>query len=544
MNRLPWPTVARVIVLWVIAGVIAGLAGPRLLWAGALGRPNILIILADDLGFSDLGCYGGEIVTAHIDELASHGLRFTHFYNAGRGCPTRASLLTGLYPHQTGVGHMMNDWRRPGYRGNLNRQCVTIAEVLREAGYQTLMCGKWNLSRHTHRMGPRHTWPLQRGFQRFYGTIHGAGSYFDPVTLTQGDHFIRAVGDFYYTDAITDHAVQFLEEAARSEEPFFLYVAYTAPHWPLHARPEDIQMYRAKYSVGWDTVRQTRYRRMVQMGIIKRQWSLAPRDSRVLAWAQAPYRQWHQRRMEVYAAQVTAMDRGVGRIMEKVRQVGRERNTLVMFLSDNGASAEEIYPNWQGLHIPEKTRSGSGVEVGNKPHIMPGPEFTYQSYGVPWANVSNTPFRLYKRHVHEGGIATPLVVRWPAVIRRGGDLTGQIGHVTDIMATCLDVADLQYPRRFQFNTITPLEGRSLLPVFYGRQRPDRPLFWEHEGNRAVRQGQWKLVSKHPGQWELYDMEADRTELHDLAAQRPDIVRRMEAMYNQWGERCGVLAWPK
>jgi arylsulfatase len=507
-------------------------------------RPNILLILADDMGFSDLGCYGSEILTPSIDRLAESGLRFTQFYNAARCCPTRASLLTGLYPHQAGVGHMMNNWQRPGYKGNLNRESVTIAEALKLGGYQTFMCGKWHVSRHTGSEGPKHTWPLQRGFERFYGTIHGAGSYFDPVTLTRDNHFVRATGDFYYTEDISEHAAQYVEWAARKEKPFFLYVAYTAPHWPLHARPEDVRLYRAKYSIGWDSLREKRHQRMIQFGIVKRQWPLTARDERVLPWAETPYRDWHQRRMEVYAAQVTSMDRGIGRIMEKVRQVGRERNTLVFFLADNGGCAEEILRNWKGLHIPERTSSGSGVEVGNNPNIIPGPEGTYQSYGVPWANASNTPFRLYKHWVHEGGIATPLVVSWPAVIRSGGELTHELGHVVDIMATCLDVAGLRYPRSLEGFTKKPLEGQSLVPIFYGRPRQRGPIFWEHEGNRAVRNGKWKLVSKHPGDWELYDMEADRTEMNNLAAQHPDVVQSMDEMYEEWAERSDVLPWPK
>jgi arylsulfatase len=496
------------------------------------------------MGFSDLGCYGSEILTPNIDKLAENGLRWTQFYNAGRCCPTRASLLTGLYPHQTGVGHMMNNWMRPGYKGNLNNECVTIAEVLSEAGYQAMMCGKWHVSRHTAPGGPKHTWPLQRGFAKFYGTIHGAGNYFDPVTLTRDNHFVRAAGDFYYTDEISQHAVQYIEQAARSERPFFLYVAYTAPHWPLHARPEDIGMYKGKYSIGWDSIRERRHRRMIQFGVVKRGWPLTPRDPRVLPWAETPHRDWHQRRMEVYAAQITSMDRGIGKIMEKVRQVGRERNTLVFFLADNGGCAEEILPNWEGLHIPDRTRGGSGVEVGNKPNIIPGPENTYQSYGVPWANASNTPFRLYKHWVHEGGIATPLIISWPAVIRSGGSMIHDVGHVMDIMPTCLNVASMQYPTIYKGYSTTPLEGRSLLPVLLGESREPRPVFWEHEGNRAVRDGKWKLVSRHPGDWELYDMEADRTEMRNLANQNPEIVQRMERLYYQWAERSNVLAWPK
>lgn len=526
-----------------------------ILWSAALPKaghgadnrraPNIILILADDLGFSDLGCYGSEILTPNLDRLAKEGLRFTQFYNTARCCPTRAALLTGLYPHQAGVGHMTEDHHKPGYRGNLNQQCATIAELLQEAGYQTMMCGKWHVTRHTGPEGPRHTWPLQRGFEKFFGTIAGGGSYFDPVTLCRGNQFVRAEGDFYYTEAISQQAAEFIGEAARSDKPFFLYVAYTAPHWPLHARAADIARYRGRYGIGWDQLRQHRYKRMIEMGIIKATWPLAPRDERVKPWIEVPYRTWHERRMEVYAAQVDAMDQGIGRILEKLRQVNKEENTLILFLSDNGGCAEEIAATWKNPVIPAKTRDGRGVQVGNNPGILPGPEDTFQSCGVPWANVSNTPFRLYKHWVHEGGIATPLIVHWPAVIRpknRLGDLTDQLGHVVDIMATCLEAADTRYPKAYKGFNLPPTEGESLVPIFRGEVRQPRPIFWEHEGNRAVRDGRWKLVSKYPGPWELYDMEADRTEMNNLAGQHPEVVQRLEQLYDQWAARANVLPW--
>ena len=509
---------------------------------GAPPRPNIVLILADDTGYSDLGCYGSEILTPNLDGLAKGGLRFTQFYNTARCCPTRASLLTGLYPHQTGVGHMMSDWQRPGYKGNLNRECVTLAEILAAHGYQTMMAGKWHVSRHIAPEGPKHTWPLQRGFEQFFGTIHGAGSYFDPVTLTRDNQFVRASGDFYYTEAISQRAAEYIDQAARRDKPFFLYVAYTAPHWPLHARSGDVARYRGKYAMGWDELRLRRHREMIRLGVVRAEWPLTPRDSRVMAWVDVPYKPWHQRRMEVYAAQIDNMDRGIGRILEKLKQVGEEENTLVFFLADNGGCAEEIMPRWQGPHIPERTRDGKVVQHGNNPSLLPGPENTYQSYGVPWANASNTPFRLYKHWVHEGGIATPLIVSWPAVIRNGGGLTRQVGHVTDIMPTCLEVAGILYPSSFGGYRITRTEGKSLRPIFRGEVRQRDPIFWEHEGNRAVRDGKWKLVSRHPGKWELYDMEADRTEMNDQAEEFPTIVTFMSRAYDGWAKRAKVEPW--
>ena len=506
-------------------------------------QPNIVLIMADDMGFSDLGCYGSEILTPNLDRLADRGLRFTQFYNTARCCPTRASLLTGLYPHQAGVGHMMSDWRKPGYRGNLGKDCVTLAEVLGSGGYRTMICGKWHVTRHTGPGDPKHNWPLARGFEGFYGTLAGAGSYFDPVSLTRGNQQVRPPeGEYYYTDAISDHAVEYIAESASSDRPFFLYVAYTAPHWPLHARAEDVARYKGKYAMGWDELRQGRHQRMIRKGIVRAKWPLVPRDGRVKPWLEVPFRQWHQRRMEVYAAQIDNMDRGIGRILEKLKQVGKEENTLVVFLADNGGCAEEIGSRWTGTGIPGKTRAGRAVLVGNNPRVMPGPEDTYQSYGVPWANASNTPFRRYKHWVHEGGIATPLIVRWPAVIKSGGRLAHQVGHVVDVMPTCLEAANIAYPTHHHGHKIIPCQGESLMPIFLGETRQRGPIFWEHEGNRAVRDGKWKLVSKFPGKWELYDIQADRTETNNLAEEFPAIADYMANLYKTWADRSNVEPW--
>ena len=520
------------------------------LGAGAVTKeqPNILIFVADDLGFSDLGCYGAEVIeTGHLNQLAKQGLRFTQFYSAGRGCPTRASLLTGLYAHQTDVGHTMIDFRVPGYRGNLNDECATTAELLGAAGYQTLATGKWHLTRHVNRGGPKHTWPLQRGFDHFFGTILGAGSYFDPATLTRQNEFMgqKENADFYYTEAIGREAVSLLDKAEKDTAPFFLYVSFTAPHWPLHARPVLLKAYRGRFHMGWDELRLKRHQRMIDMGIVHRSWKLTPRDTRVKAWFDTPFQDWHQRRMEAYAAQIESMDQAVGQILEKVKQLGREHNTLVMFVSDNGAGAEEILPDWTGLHIPEKSSKGVAVRVGNDPQAVPGDELTYQSYGVPWANVSNTPFRSYKGSCHEGGIAVPLIVRWPAVIRPSlatGDITREIGHAIDVAATCCDVAGVPYPRVHAGFPIKPLEGESLLPAFLGKEMPLRPVFFEHEGNRAVRYGKWKLVAAAGGPWELYDMNADRTETTNVAAKNSQVVAKMTELFDQWADRVGVQPW--
>ncbi len=503
--------------------------------------PNIVVILADDLGYSDLGCYGSEILTPNLDQMAKDGLRFTQFYNAGQCCPTRAALLTGRYPHQVAMGHMTRDFQRPGYRGNLKIESATLAELLRAKGYQTRMFGKWHLTRFIGPKGPSHTWPRERGFDQFYGTIAGWGSYFDPATLCRQNEFTPAVGDFYYTDAIAAQAAESILQASKAPQPYFLYVAFTAPHWPLHARPADLARYRGKYAAGWDIIRDARLKRMVELGVIRPEWTPTRRDSRVLPWPDTPNREWFQRRMEVYAAQVDALDQAVGRVLAAVTQSGRSDNTLVMFLSDNGASAEELSPQWQDPSVPPKTRDGRQVQVGNNIKFLPGGDDTFQSYGVPWANVSNTPFRLYKRSVHEGGIAGPMIVQWPERIR-GGRLTHQVGHVIDLVPTCLAAAELDYPKTLRGYTLQPLEGTSLLPIFRGETLFRGMIFWEHEGNRAVRDGKWKLVSKHPGPWELYDMEADRTETQDLAAKFPTIVNYMSKAYDGWAKRVGVEPW--
>ncbi len=520
--------------------------------SGVLGaqrppRPNIVVIMADDMGISDAGCYGGEIATPNLDRIARRGVRFTQFYNTARCCPTRASLLTGLYPHQAGVGHMMEDRGLPAYRGDLNRRSVTIAEALRPAGYQTLMCGKWHV---TPVNQSKHNWPLQRGFDRFYGTIHGAGSFYDPVTLTRDNEPVAPEGrQYYYTDALSDQAARYIGDYARKPEPFFLYLAYTSPHWPLHALEDDIAKYRGRYKDGWDKLRFARHRRMLDMGLVDKRWPMTPRDSRVPAWADAADKPWHERRMEVYAAQIERMDTGIGRVLAKLRETGIEDDTLVLFLCDNGGCAEELGPTAPGkrrsFSVPEKTRDGRPVRDGNVPAIMPGADDTYQSYGIGWANASNTPFRLYKHWVHEGGIATPLIAQWPARLRSGGRLTHEPGHLIDIMATCLDVAGARYPEDHAGERIQPLEGKSLLPVLDGKGRAGHSeIYWEHEGNRAVRQGRWKLVSRWPGKWELFDLAADRTEMNNLAESQAAKAEELAGKYEAWAAKCQVEPWDK
>ncbi|ANN77926.1 arylsulfatase [Bordetella flabilis] len=521
-------------------------------------KPNIVLILNDDMGYSDIGCYGGEIDTPNLDRLAAGGLRFSQFYNTARCSPSRASLMTGLHPHQTGVGILTYDFGPEGYAGNLNKRCVTIPQALKASGYRSYMSGKWHVA--SSLVKPTDTWPLQRGFDAFYGTVIGAGSFYDPNTLTRGneniEHEASQDKEFFYTDAISDQAAAYIRDHCREhpDRPFFEYVAYTAPHWPLHAHDEDIAKYKGRFDAGWDDLRVERLRRLVNSGILKDIWKLTDRDPTQPPWDEAQEKAWLLRCMEVYAAQIDRMDQGIGRILAALEETGKLENTLVIFLADNGACAEDIPENVTVDELVNKlmiakshTRDGKPVRFGNEPSIMPGPEDTYQSYGTAWANLSNTPFRLYKHWTHEGGISTPLICHWPEGIAEKGGIRHTPGYLPDIMATILDITGAEYPAEWEGNAIAPLEGTSLRPAFdadadadagAGAARP--PMFWEHEGNAAVRMGKWKLVRKYPGPWELYDMDEDRTELHDLSARHPERVQDMAARYEEWARRCGVI----
>jgi len=543
----------------------------------AAQRPNILVILADDIGFSDIGCYGGEIATPNLDALAASGLRFTQFYNTGRCCPTRASLLTGLHPHQAGVGHMMGDRGHDGYRGNLNRRCVTLAEALKPAGYRSYAAGKWHVTPGltAKALADAHNWPLQRGFDRYYGTIHGAGSYFDPSSLVRDNRLITMANDpeyqpkeFYYTDAIADHAVRFVREHARDQKgrPFFLYVAFTAAHWPLHAKESDIARYKGRYDGGYEPVRAARRANLKELGLLDERWApLAPAER----WEDVKDKAFEARCMEVYAAQIESMDRGIERIVGELKAQGQFENTLILYVQDNGGCAEGVgrgkgftprgdKPSLPPMgkdepqfnSTPKQTREGWPVRSGLG--VMPGGSDTYIAYGRGWAQVSNTPFREYKHWTHEGGISTPLIVHWPAVIkdeeegdaaarRRGGRLVHAPGQLVDVMATCLDAAGATYPTEFRGEKINPLEGTSLRPLFTGQAIERlRPLVWEHEGNRAVRDGRWKLVAEENQPWELYDVEADRSECRDLASSEPERVKALAAAWEAWAARADVL----
>ena len=496
-------------------------------------QPNVIIILADDMGYSDIGCFGSTTQTPNLDAMAREGLKMTQFYNASRCCPSRASLLTGLYQHQAGVGDMMNTRPQPAYQGYLNNNCVTIAEALKSGGYNTFMGGKWHVGQ-----APEH-WPTQRGFDHYFGLIDGANSYFENRPYRPNQKLTIALDDkpytpgpgYYSTDAYTDYAIKFLKDGKSSGKPFFLYMAYQAPHWPLHALPEDIAKYKGKYMAGWDKLREERFQRLKQLGILNASTRLSPRDSRVPAWetlSQQEKEQWDTK-MAVYAAMIDRMDQNIGRLRQTLRELGQDQNTVLMFLSDNGGSNESIKgPGFR----PEI------LEANNRPASDPT---SFTAYEFAGASVSNSPFRLFKHWEYEGGTATPFIAYGPGIVQPGRTVA-QPGHLVDLMATCLELAGLPYPKTFKSNAITPTEGISLVPVLKGKSwAGHEALFFEHEGNRAVRQGKWKLVSDYPdNKWQLYDTQVDRSELSDLSAQNPQKVQEMTALYDKWAARVGVI----
>lgn len=530
-------------------------------------RPNILIMMVDDMGYSDPGCFGGEIHTPNLDRLAKDGLRFTQFYNAGRCCPTRASLLTGLYPHQAGIGQMTRDMGEeyPGYRGRLMDNTVTIAEVLKEAGYQTGMVGKWHASltpvkgengnSEEHMRWLNHqgffeddfgdvsTYPTSRGFDKYFGNIWGVVNYFDPFSLVSGKRPVKEVPeDFYITDAISDTAVAYIDEFAESENPFFLYVAHCAPHWPMHALPEDIETYKEVYQVGWDEIRRQRFQRQQEMGLFREQTLMSPAASRNYEWEQEEHKEWEARAMAVHAAMIDRVDQGLGRILQKLEETGVLNNTLILFLSDNGASPERY--GKPGFDRNSETRDGRLVHYLDR-EVMAGPETSYVYLGQAWANVVNTPFRYWKARTFEGGICTPFIAHWPKGISvPAGEMVRHPSHVIDLMATCVDISGANYPENFQGKDISPMEGQSLRSIFQGASnQSDRSLIFEHYHSKAIRKGNWKLVAFPHDEWELYNLAEDRTELNDLSQQMPDKVQELAELWQEQAERISVFPLP-
>jgi arylsulfatase len=495
-------------------------------------RPNIIVIVADDLGFSDLGCYGSEIPTPNLDNLAAQGVRFTQFYNCARCCPTRAALLTGIYPHQAGVGHMLGNWKPPSYSTGLGPQCVTIAELLKQAGYRTYHVGKWHVGNLTRDKLPVANHPLDRGFNRAYGT-GGGGNYFAPAPLYLDRQNLKPGDDYYITDAFTDYAVQFLTEHGKEHknQPFFLHLCYTAPHFPLQAKPADIAKHQGKYREGWDKLREQRLAKQKALGIMSASAELSSRDPEARAWTEVPEAErgeWDQR-MAVYAAMIDCLDQGIGRVLATLKALGAEQNTLVLFFSDNGASAEAL-DSW-----PNPAR-------GHKPGSIVGTRESHRCLEVGWANAANTPFREHKMWIQEGGISTPLIARWPEGIKKTGIIVPAVGHVIDLMPTCLELAGTTFPKTLADRPLTPLEGRSLLPALRGELTTERMLAWEHEGNRGLRSGNWKLVGSYHKPWELYNLSIDRSECHNLAASSPERLNVLVSEWQKWADRVGVVPW--
>lgn len=519
--------------IWIgITWALSVTAAAPLLAQQAAEKPNIVLILADDLGFSDLGSFGSEIQTPNLDRLAKEGLRITQFYNSGRCCPSRAALLTGLYPHQAGVGDMVQDKGTPAYQGYLSKNSATIAQLLKTAGYNTIISGKWHVG-----LVPS-AWAVNRGFDQSFTMQNNGSSYFNSEPIyndgrkvtfqLNGREIQRYDTSHYLTQAITDFAIQSIDRIKDQQNPFFLYLAYNAPHWPIQALPEDIARYKGKYLQGWDALRKARYRKLVSLGIISKEWKLSPRYEKAPEWnalSASEKDQWDTR-MAIYAAMIDRMDQCIGQVLDKLKATGRDRNTLIIFVSDNGGSGDTVR-EWD--YVTQKTGE-------------PGSVHSIDSYDPPWGNASNTPFKLFKKNTHEGGIASPFIAWYPGKIVANA-ISQQASHITDIMPTLLSVAGVVYPESFGNEVLTPLAGTSLTGLFKNPKAiQNRTIFWEHEGSRAIRKADWKLVAEIGKPWELYDLKTDRSENHNLAGRHPAKVKELEKEYLEWAAKVGVVDW--
>ena len=531
---------------------------PSMAAAQPAERPNIMLIVVDDMGYSDLGCFGGEINTPNINSLAENGARFTQFFNCGRSCPSRGALLTGMYAQQCGI---------TGMGVSLNTQCVTIPEALLGAGYRTRMSGKWHLSRtqaigsnnsadqlawlshqntfNNRPFGPLETYPCNRGFEEHWGTIWGVCNHFDPFSLVHNEEPIYTddiPDDFYSTDFVTQKAIDMLDDLATQNDPFFMYVSFNAPHWPLHAKPADIAKYKGMYDEGWEVLRNNRYNRMVELGLIDpAETPNAPNESG-RAWANESNKALQSANMEVHAAMVDCIDQGVGRILDELKTKGLYDNTIIIFTSDNGASSENYGIGDFDRH--DRTRDGQMV-VHNA--AVPGDELTYNYLETGWAGAVNTPFRYWKRESFHGGTAAPTIIQWPAGFKgQKGGIVKAPCHFIDVMPTCLELAEASYPKTYKGHTILPLaqEGRSLVPLINGDTSWDeeRTLFWEHEGGRAVRIGDWRLTAKcDGGNWQLFNLADDYSETTDVSAANPAKVTELKQAYRAWAVRVGLAS---
>ena len=499
--------------------------------------------MVDDMGYSDLGNYGSEIKTPNLDKLASEGLRLREFYNNSICAPTRGSLLTGQYQHKAGMGFFDVNLGLPAYQGYLNKESLTLGEVFRSGGYSTLLSGKWHVGSEDQSQ-----WPNQRGFDKFYGILKGASNYFDtkplpfgktpyPVKLIRNNEELHPKDDsYYFTDEIGNNAVTFLDEQNKENKPFFLYLAFTAPHWPLQAKPVDIAKYRGKFDEGWDVLREKRIEKLKANGILPANQTVAPRDPEVPEWSKLSYdeKQFWKAKMEVYAAMVDNMDQNVGKVLNELKALKKDKNTLIIFISDNGAQGGFNTYNPLGRNF-----------VRNEGPIGTSGSFDYQEQN--WAYLSNTPLQQYKNNMHEGGFSSPFIAWYPSKIKAGRIDKGT-GHIIDLAPTFYELAGITYPAAYNGVNSNPLAGKSLLPVLFdnvSEVNRGAPLFWERAGNRAVRDGKWKLVSTYPAyQWELYDLETDRGETNNIAQQNPGIVNDLSAKYFDWADKTGVVEYSK
>ena len=498
-------------------------------------QPNIILIMVDDLGFSDFGAYGSEINTPNIDKLAFGGIRLREFYNNSICAPTRASLITGQYPHKAGIGYFNVNLGLPAYQGWLNKESLTFGEVLKQAGYNTFISGKWHVGNDSL------YWPKQRGFDKFFGFIGGASNYFDigsypekapPVELIEDNKRINLEPGKYLTDEIANHAISFIDQQSKTQKPFFLYLAFNAPHWPLQALPEDIAKYKGKYEIGWDSLRNQRLARQKETGIANPQQAIAKRDTEVPEWESYTYdeKQLWQHKMEVYAAMIDRVDQNIGRLLAELKKIKQDDNTLIVLISDNGGQG-----GFSPLGRRRQRNSGPIGTAGSYDYVEQG-----------WAQVSNAPFREHKANAHEGGISSPFIAWYPKKIKAGAIAKGT-AHLIDLAPTFYEIAGANYPETYNGIKTNPLAGISLTPLLFNGKELERaqPIFWERGGNRAVRKGKWKIVSTYPArEWELYDIETDRGETTDIAQQHPDIVKELEADYAAWAKANDVENYDK
>ena len=528
-HRLARPLAALLIAcVWLIlACVLISAAASDAQAAGPKSRPNIIVVMADDMGFSDAGCYGGEIETPNLDRMAAEGLRFSQFCNYALCGPSRSALMTGLHPHQVGIS---------GWTGLLNDRCVTAFELFKGAGYQTCAVGRLDMVTAENWHEPAN---ISKYVDQYFGSTghKGPGNYFKDVQFAEfylnGQEYKLPPEGSYKTDMISNFAADFIADAVTKDEPFFMYVSHYAPHWPLHSKRAEMEKYLDLYEkLGWDEAREARYQRLVKLGLIQPEWPLSPRDPEAGPWQKSEHKAWEASRMAAYAGQVDSLDQSMGQIFDALKKANVEENTLVLFFSDNGAS-NQVYREVDKPGLPWRT-DGTLTRTGNDPSIPVGGPDTFVTAGPAWSNVSNTPFRKHKQSNHEGGIASPLIAWWPKVIQQRGEITHQTAHITDILASCLDIAGIAYPETYHGRKVQPPAGESLLPVFQGEtfQQP-RTLYWATSGSRAIRAGDWKLVSYKGGPWELYDLAADRTELNDLVKKEPQRAAKMAATFSAW-----------